>query len=64
MSESEYPEPDPSLSRDATHSTYAPAAVDPEENPPLGTATEQTLGVPAEVAPTSRSSSKAKAASE
>jgi hypothetical protein len=42
----EYPEPDPSLSRDAANSTYAEAAQE-EQVPPLGTATEQTLGAPA-----------------
>ena len=56
MSETEYPEPDPTLSRDASHSTYEAAEVDPEENPPPGPATVQTLGHPAEVAPTRRSS--------
>lgn len=37
--------PDPTLSTDAADSTYAPAEV-PEDNPPLGTAVEQTLGKP------------------
>jgi hypothetical protein len=39
---------DPTLSRDATHSTYAPWAA-PEGNPPPGPVVEQELGVPVDV---------------
>jgi hypothetical protein len=54
------PEPDPSLSRDAKHSTYAPAPVDEEQNPPAGPATVQTLGKPTETTPTRSSKTPAK----
>ena len=43
---SEIPEPDPSLSRDATHSSYDPATDVPETNPPSGASVVQTLGKP------------------
>lgn len=54
------PEPDPTLSRDAEHSTYAEAEQE-EQVPPLGTATEQTLGVPGETAAPRRSARTTKA---
>lgn len=56
----DYPEVDPTLSRDATYSSYAAAAVDTEQNPPPGPAVEQTLGKPTEA----KASTKAKASSE
>lgn len=52
------PEPDPTLSRDAQHSTYEQAPVDPDVNPPAGPGVIQTLGKPAE-APAAKASSKA-----
>lgn len=62
MSVEEWPEPDPSLSRDATHSTYAPASTDRSaENPPPGPTVEQTLGVPTDTgAATAKSSTTTK----
>lgn len=50
----ELPEPDPTLSRDATHSTYA-LAPEPQQqlNPPPGQGVEQTLGKPTETTPAS-----------
>jgi len=46
------------VSRDAQHSTYAPATPTPEEEafPPNGPGTEQTLGKPAEVGGTTKTS--------
>ena len=47
---SEYPQgagEDPELSKDARHSSYEPAE-QPEQYPPLGTATVQTPGKPSE----------------
>ena len=48
------------VSRDAQHSTYAPATPTPEEEayPPSGPGTEQTLNKPAE-APAGRASKPA-----
>ena len=48
------------VSRDAQHSTYAPATPTPEEEafPPAGPGTEQTLGKPSEVAPGTTKASK------
>jgi hypothetical protein len=42
------PEPDPTLSRDATHSTYGQAP--PSDDPTAGPGVIQTLGTPAEEA--------------
>jgi hypothetical protein len=55
--------PDPLLSTDAAHSTYA--SVDPEpDNPPAGERVEQTLGYPTETAPqTSKTSTKSSSSS-
>jgi hypothetical protein len=48
--------PDPTLSTDAEHSSYA--SVEPEpDNPPAGPRVEQTLGKPAEAAPPKKTSS-------
>ena len=58
MSETELPEPDPTLSLDARDSTYAPDATDRSaENPPPGPATVQTLGKPGDGDTTTKSKS-------
>lgn len=64
MSETELPEPDPTLSLDANDSTYAAAEVE-EQNPPLGSATVQTLGQPGDgaSAPKAKTSSRSSSAS-
>jgi hypothetical protein len=47
LSETELPDPDPTLSSDAADSTYAPSSTDRSaEHPPPGPAVEQTLGKP------------------
>jgi hypothetical protein len=57
----ELPEPDPTLSLDAADSSYAEAE-QPEENPPLGPASVQTLGKPGVAA--KRTAKKASSSSE
>ena len=54
------PTPD-ELSRDATHSTYAPDPDAVEQNPPAGPQTLQERGVPGEVTPARRSTAKSTA---
>lgn len=52
MSEQEYPEPDPTLSSDAQHSTYeaAPRTEEDDAYPPNGGGVIQTKGKPTETA--------------
>jgi len=58
VSSTELPDPDPTLSLDAAHSSYAPASATKEaQNPPPGPSVEQTLGTPTAPAATKKSSS-------